>query len=566
MQSIASRLAATHEFNKNTGIAMVPLREELTGQVRSSLLVLYGAVAVLQLIVCFNVTNLLLARAATRRREIALRTSLGAGRMAIVRQLLVESLLLSVSGGLLGMMVARWTLSGLLALVPPNLLRAAELHVDLRVLGYALSLSVLTGVVIGLVPAMLAARQSIIAALRASGSSITHAPQFRRALLVCQVAMTVILLSGAAMLGRSLMALHDADNGVDRHNILSMEIGLPAARYNAERRIAFFRDLASQLRTLPGVEAVAATNSLPVIGGVRGGTIFHRLGTPQLSPNDSPSAVIRVVTPDYFRTLRIPVIKGREFTDADASATPGFIVNESFARTYLKDLDPLTTSLSVWMQQENPHAPIIGVVGDVSEGSVRKPAEPTIFYSHRQLIETFMTMVLRAAGDAARQTAPALAMIRRIDPNLAVSNVRTFDQAVSESLAQERLSALVSGAFALTALLLVSLGLYGLLAYLVTERTKELGIRIALGAHVGRLTRGVVGGGLKLVSLGVAVGLVVGYALLRSLDVLLFGVTHSDPSTYALVVGVLAIVATLAAYIPARRAARIEPLIALRQD
>jgi putative ABC transport system permease protein len=566
LEGIATRLAATYDFNKNTSVKIVPLREVLTGQVESSLVVLYAAVGVLLSIACFNVANLLLARASSRRREIALRTSLGAGRAAIIRQLLVESVLLAIAGGVLGVLLARWSLAAVMAFVPADLVRAPEIHVDQRVLLYALALSLLTGIVVGLAPAILAARQSIIASLRASGSNVTHSARLRQGLVVCQVAMTVVLLSGAGLLVRTVMALSQADNGVDRHDVLTMEIGLPAARYTAEQRTAFYRSAVAALEALPGVAAAAAGNSLPVIGGPRGGTIFHRLGTPEVPQYERPIAVIRVVTPGYFHALGIPILRGREFTIADdASPTPGFIVNEAFQKAFLKDVDPLSASYSVWMQNQNPYAPVLGVVGDVSEGSVRNAAQPTIFYSNRQLNETGMTLFLRANRPAG-QIASAVAVLHKLDPSLAVSRIQTFDDAIGESLARERLSALVVGAFALCALLLASLGLYGLLAFVVTERTKEIGIRIALGAHVGRLTRAVIGEGLVLMAAGAALGVAGSFFVLRTMGSLLFGVTPRDLPTYLAVLGLLAIVAVIASYVPARRAARVEPLAALRHD
>jgi putative ABC transport system permease protein len=566
MAGIGQRLASLHDFNKNTSVQIVPLREELTGQIGSALAVLYAAVAVLLSIACFNVANLLLARAASRRREIALRTSLGAGRAAIIRQLLVESVLLAIAGGVLGILFARWSLDAVMALVPADLVRAPEIHVDQRVLLYALTVSILTGIVIGLAPAILGASQSIAGLLRASGSSVTQSARLRQGLVVCQVAMTVVLLCGAGLLVRTVIALNQADNGLDRHDLLTMEITLPAARYSPERRTAFYRSAVDALRALPGVETAAAGNSLPVIGGPRGGTIFHRLGTPEVPPHEQPMAVIRVVAPGYFHALGIPILRGREFSEADdASPTPGFIVNDAFAKAFLKDVDPLTTSLTVWMQADNPYARILGVVGDVSEGSVRRAADPTIFYSNRQLTETSMTLFLRATHPAG-QIASAVAALHRLDPNLAVSRIQTFDDAITESLARERLSALVLGAFALCALLLASLGLYGLLAFVVTERTKEIGIRIALGAHVGRLTRSVIGEGLILMGAGAVLGVSGSFFLLRAMATLLFGVTPRDIATYATVLGVLFVVAVAASYIPARRAARTEPLIALRQD
>jgi predicted permease len=566
MEGIARRLAAMHAFNKNSSVKIASLREELTGQVQTSLVVLYGAVAVLLSIACFNVANLLLARAASRRHELAIRTSLGAGRLALVRQLLVESVLLSTTGGVLGIALSYWSVGAIAAVVPPDLLRAPALSVDTRVLLYSLALSIVTGLIVGIVPALLAVRESVAGSIRASGSRVTHAPRIRQALVVCQVGMTVMLLCGAGLLVRTMVALNSANTGASTQNVLTMEVTLPGTRYEPERRVQFYRELLEALRGLPGVAAAAAGDSLAIIGPPRAGTVFHRLGTPVLPMNESPPAVIRVVKPDYFQTLRIPILRGREFTAADdATPTPGFIVNDAFVKKYLAGIDPLSVSMSVWMQEKNPHAPIIGVVGDVSEGSVRDDPHPTIFYSHRQLNETAMTLLMRTNQPAALTNA-AIAAIHRLDPNLAVTRIRTFEGALTESLARERLLALISGGFAAIGLLLASLGLYGLLAFLVTERTKEIGIRMVLGAQTGRVTRSVVGGGLRLVAIGAAIGIAGSLVLLRSLQTLLFGVTPNDAATYAVVLALIAIVAALASYLPARRAARVEPLTALRQE
>jgi predicted permease len=566
MRAIAQRLAATYEFNKNTTVDVVPLREELTGQVQRSIVVLYAAVAVLLSIAGFNVASLLLARAASRRRELAIRTSLGAGRLAIVRQLLVESSLLAIVGGALGVALAGWSIRALLAFAPPDLLRVSNLTIDRRVFLYAIGVSVLTGIIVGLVPAMLAARRSVASSLRAGGSNVTHAPRLRQILLISQVAMTVVLLCGAGLLARTVIALNRANAGFDKHGVLTMNVILPATHYTPERRIAFFRDAVAALRALPGVESAAAANSLAVIGSPRGGTSFHRIGTPELPMNDRPAAVVRVVTPGYFHTLRIPVLRGREFTDADAAnPAAGFIVNEAFAKAFLSDVDPLTTAISVWMEDDNPHLPIIGVVGDVSEGSVRDEPQPTVFYSHRRMQDAGMTLFARTTRPETLTNA-AVNAIHAIDGNLAVTRVRTFDSAIAESLARERLNALVSGSFAISGLLLASLGLYGLLAFVVAERTKEIGIRIALGAEIGAVTRSVIAGGLRLVGVGAAIGLVMSLVLVRSFGTLLFGVTPYDTWTYAGVLVLLGAVAATAAYVPARRAGRVEPLVALRQE
>ena len=566
METIAQRLARTHVFNEHTSVRLMSLREHLTGRVSTALLVLYGAVGVLLSIACFNVANLLLARSASRRRELAIRTSLGAGRGAIVRQLLVESVLLALAGGALGIVIARVSLKALVLAAPADLLRAPSLVVDRRVLAYALAMSLATGVLVGLVPALLAARRSIVGSLRTSASGAAQSPRLRQTLVIAQVAMTVVLLCGAGLLVRTMAALNRADTGFERDGMLTLNVALPPARYPPEKRVLFYREAVAAMRALPGVSAAAAADNLPVIGMPRGGTAFHRLGTPEVRLMERPSAVIRVVTPGYFRTLRAPMRLGREFSDADLdNPAAGFIVNEAFVRAHLAGVDPLGASISVMMEPENPHLPIIGVVGDISEGSAREGAQPTVYYSHRRLTETAMTLFVRAENPETLGRA-AVAEIRRLDPNLAVTRVRTFEGAFAESLARERLSAMVSGAFAVSGLMLSSLGLYGLLAFLVAERTKEIGIRLALGAHRARLTSAVIAGGLRLTAIGAALGLVVSLIALRAFGALLFGVTPYDVTTYASVLTLLAVVAIAAAWMPARRAARVEPLVALRQE
>jgi putative ABC transport system permease protein len=564
LDGIAERLAATYEFNKRNRVGLVPLRQELTGQVQASLIVLYAAVGVLLSIACLNVANLLLVRGARRGREIAVRTALGAGRASIVRQLLIESLLLALAGGALGIGLAHWSLDALVAFAPPTLLRVPELTVDTRVLAYALAMSVLTGIVCGVIPAVMVGLRPIALALRAGGVTATHATRLRQVLVVSQVAMTVVLLCGAGLLARTLLALTSVDQGFDRNNVLTMELSLSPGRYDDAGRADFYRRLVEQLRAIPGVEAAAAANSLPIVGSPRGGTGFHVQGTPLRPPNQQPVTIVRLVTPGYFRTLRIPVLRGREFTDAD-TATAGFVVNEAFAKTYFAGGEPVGVEISVAMQRENPYMPIIGVVGNVSEVSVRQSAKPTVFYNEATMGEFAMTVMLRTTRPDAT-VAPAIAAVRGIDPNLPVTNVRMFDVALTDTIARERLNALVSSGFALSGLLLAALGVYGLLAYIVAERTREIAIRVALGAHIQRLTRSVVGRGLRLVAIGALVGLAVSLTLLRSLSALLFDVTPYDLPTYATVVALVCGVAAIAAYVPARHAARVQPLLVLRDE
>jgi putative ABC transport system permease protein len=345
-----------------------------------------------------------------------------------------------------------------------------------------------------------------------------------------------------------------------------MRVAISPARYPDERPRDFYREALTRIRALPGIESAAAAASTPMVGPPRGGTRFHELGTPERPVNDQPSTVVRMVAPGYFRTLRISVLRGREFTDADnESPRDGFVVNETFARTYLSGRDPLAASISVRMMEENPYLPIIGVVGDVSEGSVRAAPQPTVFYSHGRMPWATMTLFVRGR-QAESFVKPVTAALRELDPTLVVSNVRTIEGALAESLARERISALISTSFGVGGLLLAALGLYGLLAYLVAERTKDIGIRIALGARLAHITGSVVAGGLALVAIGAAIGIAGSLLLLRSLGTLLFGVTSYDLATYATVVVLLGAIAALASYLPALRAARIEPLMALRQE
>jgi len=566
MEGIARHLASMYIFNKDRSVIVTPLREELTGQVRTSVLVLFAGVSVLLAIACFNVASMLLARSAARQPEIAIRASLGAGRWAIARSVLLESMLLAVVGGALGVGLAGWSLDALLAVAPTNLLGVSELFIDRRVLIYAFGLSLATGATAGLASTILFARRSMANVVRRRGATGGHAPRVRQALVVVQVALTVVLLCGAGVLVRTLIALDRAPMGFDAHNVLTMRVAISPERYPDERPLQFYREALTRLRALPGIESAAVAASLPMIGTPRGGTRFRQLGGPERPVAELPSTLVRIVAPGYFRTLRIPVWRGREFTDADnANPLAGFVVNETFARRYLLGRDPLRTSISVRMQAENPYLPIIGVVGDVSEGSVRVAPRPTVFYSHGRMPWATMTLFVRGR-EPESLVKPVTAALHELDPTLVVSNVRTIESALAESLARERISALLSTSFGVGGLLLAALGLYGLLAYLVAERTKELGIRIALGARLGRITGSVVAGGLALVAIGAAIGIAGALLLLRSLATLLFGVTPYDVATYAVVVALLGAIAVVASGLPARRAARIEPLTALRQE
>jgi putative ABC transport system permease protein len=567
MATIAARLAQLHAFNKDTSVKVIPLREVMTGEVRTSLLILFAAVGVLLLIACCNVANLLVARSAYRRREIAIRTSLGAGRGVIIRQLMIETLTLALAGGITAMLVAKWSIRVLLVLTPPSLLQLAAVPIDGWMLLYTLGLTLITGVVLGFAPAIPSIRGELTDYLREGTRSVTSSTHLRQGLIVVQVAMTVVLLCGASLLVRSLLALTNDPTGVHANDVLTLRVELPTSSYDPARQVNFFRQVIERLQNLPGVLSAGAGRDIPVSTARISGTGFYIQGEPELPANELPSTFVRVATPGYFKTLGIPVLNGREFTEPDlAEGVPfTFVVNEAFAKKYLSNRDPLSTAISVRMQLDKSFGRIVGVAANVKDGSLRGVAEPTVFYNNGHLPSPGMTIMIRTSRGL--ELAPeATRIIREFDRNLPVIDVRMLENAFAESVARERLNALVSAAFAISALLLASLGLYGLIAYIVEERTNEIGIRMALGARTSEVLRLIMTNGLQLVALGAGVGLAAAFALSRFLESLLFGVTTHDPMTFTGVAVVLVVVSALAVLIPARRATMVNPLVALRRD
>jgi putative ABC transport system permease protein len=563
MDGIAARLSQLYPFNKNTSASVIPLREVMSGEVRTSLVALFAAVDVLLLIACSNVANLLIARSAYRRREIAIRTSIGAGRGAIVRQLLVESVLLAAAGGIAGIFIARWGLGILTVLAPQNLLPLADIGIDRSMLFYTMALSLITGILVGLVPAIPSLRLDIADYLRSGGRSVTGSTRLRHTLIVFQVALTVVLLCGAGLLVRTLLALTRDPTGVRPKSVLSMRVELPESRYNSAQQVAFFRDVTERLRNLPGVESAAAGWDLPVSIRRIAGTSFRILGEPELPPADRPTTRVRVVTRDYFKTLGIPMLRGRDFMQDEQQS---FIVNEAFAKKFFPSHDPMEASLSVFMQRpDNPFGRIIGVAGDVKEGTLRGAPEPTVFYNYRQLTFPGMTLLVRSERGA-EITGEAARIVREIDRNLPLIEVQTLEDAFAESAARERLNAVVSGSLAVCALLLASLGLYGLLAFTVAERTKEIGIRMALGARASVVLWTVARQGLTLIAAGAGVGLIAAFAASRVLSSLLFGISVRDPLIFAAAPSVVVLVSLVAILIPSVRATHVNPIMTLRED
>jgi predicted permease len=577
MEAIARRLQI-YPSNKDVSVTLVPLREVIGGDVRVPLYVLIAVVGVFLLIACFNVASMLLARSAARTREMAIRASLGAGRGAIVRQLLVESLLLASSGGLGGIVIAYVAAN---TAMHSDMAQVADVSVDRGVLLFALGLSVVTGIGFGLIPSLTITRGSAYAYLR--GDAMPRGGRFRHALVIAQIAMTVVLLCAGGLLTRSLNALVGTRTGMDVDQVQTVQVSLPEKRYDEAQRVEFFRQALQRVKSLPGVEAVAGAGSLPVVGAPLQEAVFHVRGTPlryasqdpvnglraaDLSSGSltGPFAKIRVATPGYFRTLGIP-LAGRDFTEEDQHnrSEPVFIVNQAFARKYLSNGDPLSVRISVLERPENPYGRVIGVAGDVYDQSPRLGAAPTIFCTYAHQPVSGMMLFVRTKL-AAGLTQAVVQTIRDLDRNLAVSGVQMLKDALSTSLRLERLAANTSSAIAFTALLLASLGVYGLLACIVAERTREIGIRMAFGAARATVVRMVMARGLQLIACGSVVGLTGGLVASELIRGFLYGITATDPVTFVVVVVLVGAMGTMAAMVPAIRAARVDPIVALRHD
>jgi len=570
MSGIARRLEIAYpDFNKNWDINVEPLRDSLVGQVRPSLLALLGAVTLLLSVACANVANLLLARYMSRRREMAVRGALGAARPRLIRQLLTESLLLGVSGGALGILLARFAVQGLVALAPKDLTRSVEVAFDSRIVVLSVALSVLTSLIFGLAPALLASRGNLNNALHEESRESTGSGTRLRGLLVAaEVACSVILLAGAGLLFRTVTGLQAVDPGLDPANVLTFRVTLPSGGYSDEqKRIDFFANAAEQMSRLPSVVSASAVSFLP-FNGIAAGTDVNIAGRPPARPGEALMTTVRTILPGYFRSAGIPLKQGRDFTAADnvISSPYRFIVNETFVRKYFPGEDPLGKQISIWMERGNPFGEIIGVVGDVKEGALDQKPEPTAYYIHAHLRYSEMVFLLRTGGDPLGLTGPARRIIQGMDPQLPVSRVRTLSSVIRETYSRQQFSAVLLAGFSLASLLLAALGIYGLLAYSVTRRTREIGVRVALGAGPAGIVRMVLTDGARLVLYGTVAGLIGAVLLTGLLRTLLFGVGPRDPLTLLLAPAVLVPVALLAAWIPARRAARVSPMEALRAE
>ena len=570
LQTIASGLAVEFPaFDKNWTTQVVALRDEMTGEVKPALMVLAGAVSFVLLIACANVANLLLARGARRQQEIAVRSAIGAGRGRVIRQLLTESLFLAALGGIAGLGVAFWTLKGLMALSPVDISGIGHVGLSYPVLAFTAAVSLLTAVLAGFAPAFEGSRADFAAlknGVRQIGTDVRRR-RMRHALVVAELALAVVLLVGAGLMLRSFAGLRRIDPGFDGHGVLTARVTLPFQRYAAPGATTrFFEEATRRVRALPGVESAGAVSFLPFaeLGAATGFTIE---GQPLPPPGQPNVADVRVCDLGYFESMHIPLKHGRWFTDRELQERGNVvIVNEALVRRYFPDRDPIGQRLSIAMT--NPIVPteIIGVVADARYADLTESTRAMTYWPHPQLPYNVMTLTVRAAGNPLN-LAPALQReIQAIDKDQPIADVRTMDQWMARTLSRERFSSTLLAAFAALALLLASIGIYGVMAYAVSQRQSEIGIRLALGAESSSVRRMVLAAGLRLVAAGLALGLISGVGLSRALSSLLYQTTSGDPVTLASTVALLGAVATVAIYLPARRASRLSPMVALREE
>jgi predicted permease len=575
MSAIAARLEQEDpDFDGHWGVNVVSLRDQISGDLRPALLILFGAVAFVLLIACANVSSLLLARAASREREMAIRTAIGASRWRIARQLLMESLLLALIGGGIGVALAVWGTNALLAASPRNLFDLRAVSIDLRVLLFAVAATLLAGLLFGFLPSYTSAHSRISETLKEGGrgsSSARRRAFARNAFVVAQLGLALVLLTGSGLLIRSFVRLIGVAPGFDTGHMLTFKLVLPHSKYSADQlRIIFFQQLLARISTVPGVRS-ASMESFPPLTGMGAATGVHLLSQPSLALADLPVANVRVVGPDYFGTMSIPLRSGRLFNRQELAAEHHVtIINQAFADKYLRGVNPLGQKAVIYMKSdaeaENQPSEIIGVVGDVHQLGLDTAPEPTVYWPHSELVMSGMTILVRTSNDPLALLSTIRNQLQQLDPELPMAAVATMDQLLADSLSRSRFTMLLLGIFAVVALVLAAVGIYGLIAYSVTQRTQELGIRIALGAQRRDVLRLVLVQGTRLTLLGVAIGVLAALTLSRLLGALLFGVSATDPLTFAGVAGLLAVVALLACFIPARRATRVDPTVALRYE
>jgi len=575
LDTINARLEQEYpETNKSWSVSVVPLQAQFTGNVRSALLVLMGAVAFVLLIGCTNAANLLLARSVTRQREVAIRLAMGATRARLIRQLLTESILLALGGALLGLGIAYVANRVLVSLSPATIPHIGESSVDGQVLAFTLVVAILTGIVFGLAPALQSTGQKLGEALKESsrGSSGGFGrARLRNLLVVAEVALSLILLIGAGLLLKSFVRLRAVNPGLNTHSLLTMWIRLSATRYpEAARRHDFFKQVLDRVSALPGVQSAAVIDAPPWSGAV-GSYTFEIEGRPPVPSAERPIASPHVVSPNFFRTAAIPLLHGRNFTDTDDDHHPGVIlINEALAHRFFSNEDPIGKRVNFLDAPRTPvWLTIVGVVGDVHYDSLSTEPGADVYASYLQpypvFASSYMTLLLRASNASGMATA-IRHQVSAVDPDQPVGSLRPMDDYLNSSVSTERLQMVLLSVFAGLALVLAVLGIYGVISYSVGQRTREIGVRMALGAHPGDVQRLILKQAARLALLGAVIGLAASLALTRLMSNLLYGVSSSDPATFVVVLLVLILAALAAAYLPARRATRVAPTAALRHE
>ena len=571
LQMIASRLATLYPGASHDRLASVKkLQETIVKGARSSLLLLAGAVCCLLLIACANVANLMLARASLRSKEVAVRTAVGASRGVILRQVLTENVLLAIAGGVAGLLLAVWGTDLLLAIAPRAIPRVQDITLDWRVVLFTMIVTIGTGLLFGVMPAVQLSNADLNGTLKEGGRSITGSGggnRTRSALVIAEIALSLVLLAGAGLLSATLLKLSKVDPGFDAHNVLTAQTSLPDIKYKKDAQQAAFYDLLlEKARTIPGVLGAAAVSVLPLNGNdmIIG---FALEGEPR--GDGVPPAhgeMLDVATTDFFSVMKIPLKSGRLFTAQDDSvAPPVIIVNDAFARKYWPGQNPLGKRVSAGYNSDTLRA-VIGVVGDVHRLALDKDAAPAMYLAHHQAAYSGMTLLLRTRDDATNVPAALTRALASLDPDQTLGKIRPMETVISTSLARQRFSASLLGIFAIVALALSAVGIFGVMTAMVTQRTRELAVRLALGAHPRKVLQLVMSHGAWLAGSGIVIGLFGAFALARVVAGLLYDVKSSDPLTLLSVSLLLAAVALLACYIPARRATRLDPIITLREE
>jgi putative ABC transport system permease protein len=564
MNTLAGRLEASEP---GKGISVIRLREDMVGDVRWALLVLLGAVGFVLLIACANVANLQLTRALGRRKELAVRVALGATRSRLIRQLLTESAILSLLGGGLGLLFASLGLRLLTGLTIDRAPRLEDAGIDGAVLGFTFALSILTSLLFGLIPAFQASKP-VNDALKdggAAGLSLRR-QRLRGAFVVAEVALSIVLLAGAGLMIKSFLRLQQVNPGFNPDRLLTLETFLPPARYpNARRQAAFYQQVGQRLAAVPGVQSVGASIG-PPFTGARIGFSFEIEGRPATSPAAQPAASYRAISPGYFQTLGVPLLKGRDFTDRDNSEAPGVvIINQSFARGFFPNEDPLGKRLDIG-DGYNRMREIVGVVGDTRANSLKEPAPAEMYVVYLQRPWQWIRYAVRASADPESLASSIRAAVWSVDKDVPVNDLKTMERLIAETTAEPRFYLILLGVFAAVALTLSAVGVYGVMSYSVAQRRHEIGVRMALGARAADVLKLITGQGMTLALTGVALGLIASYGLTRLMKEMLFEISPTDPPTFIVITFLLAGVALLACWIPARRATKVDPLAALRNE